>query len=229
MKASEVMATNVVTVEPRTAVKDIAEIMTGRRISGVPVVDGGKLVGIVSETDLLHRAETGTEKRHKWWLGAFMDADRMAREYAASHGRVAADIMTRNVVTVKADAELGDVADLLDRRKLKRVPVVDGGALVGMITRGDLVRAFLAKAKASEVAQQVDDATLTTAIKSRMRRESWLDASLVNLDVKDGVVVLEGLVSSQDQLKALSLLVAETPGVVRVDTRLRLRPRDVTV
>jgi CBS domain-containing protein len=228
MKASEVMATNVVTVEPRTTVKDIAEIMTGRRISGVPVLDGGKLVGIVSETDLLHRAETGTEKRHKWWLGAFMDADRMAREYAASHGRVAADIMTRNVITVKADADLGEVADLLDRKKLKRVPVVDGGALVGMITRGDLVRAFLAKAKAAEVAQ-VDDETLTTAIKSRMRRESWLDASLVNLDVKDGVVTLEGFVTSRDQLKALSLLVAETPGVVRVDTQLRLRPRDMGV
>lgn len=228
MKASEVMATNVVTVGPQTTLKDIAEIMTGRRIGGVPVVDRGKLVGIVSETDLLHRAETGTEKRHKWWLGAFLDADTMAREYVASHARTAADIMTRDVITVKADADLGDVADLLDRKKLKRVPVMDGGALVGIITLGDLVRAFLTKAKAAETGP-ADDATLKTAIKERMRRESWLDTSLVNLEVKDGVAALEGIVTSQDQLKALSLLVAETPGVVRVDTQLRLRPRDMGI
>lgn len=226
MKASEVMASDVITVAPQTTVREIASVMAERRISGVPVVDeAGKLVGILSETDLLHRAETGTEKRRKWWLGAFIDADQLAREYAAAHARRAADIMSKNVVTIDADADLAEVADLLDRRRLKRAPVVKNGRLVGIITRGDLVRALVAQQSRAESAAAADPDALLKAITQRMRRETWLDSSLVTVEVNDGVVELTGMAASADQRRALRLLVEDTPGVKAVnDNHLRLKP-----
>ncbi|MGE0697574.1 MAG: CBS domain-containing protein [Hyphomicrobiaceae bacterium] len=226
MKAAEVMSKDVVTVNPETTVRAIAELMTKHRISGVPVVDAdGKLVGILSETDLLHRAETGTERRRKWWLGALVDADRLAREYAAAHARKAADIMSTRVVSVDADMDLGAVADLLEKRNLKRVPVVRDGRLVGIITRGDLVRALVARqgAAASGAGATGADGVLD-AIKLRMQRESWLDASLINMSVENGVVELTGLAASPDQRRALRLLVEDTPGVARVQDNMGVKP-----
>ena len=230
MKASEVMATNVVTAHPHTTVKEIAELMVKHRISGVPVVDaGGKLVGILSETDLLHRAETGTEKRRKWWLGAFVDSDRLAREYAASHAHKAADIMTTTVITVDANTDLGDVADLLERKSLKRVPVLRDGKLIGMITRGDLVRAFVARQSAAAAAVPSDDKALLEAVHERMRREAWLDTSLINVIVVRGAAELSGFAGSADQRRALRLLVEDTPGITRVDDRLGIKPASMGV
>ena len=226
MKASEVMAADVVTVAPQTTVREIAAVMAERRISGVPVVDGdGKLVGILSETDLLHRAETGTEKRRKWWLKAFIDSDQLAREYASSHARRAADIMSTNVVTVDADTDLGAVANLLDRRKLKRVPVVKDGRLVGIITRGDLVRALVTQQRAGGPREAPSDSSgVLRAIQQRMKRESWLDSALVNVEFKNGVAELSGMAASGDQRRALRLLVEDTPGVTRVEDNLHLKP-----
>lgn len=225
MKAAEVMSANVVTAHPQTTVKEIAELMVKNRIGGVPVVDqAGKLVGILSETDLLHRAETGTEKRRKWWLGAFVDSDRLAREYAASHAHRASDIMTTSVITVDAGTDLGDVADLLERKNLKRVPVTSGGKLVGMITRGDLVRAFLARQQAAAASGPSDDKVILAAINERLRREAWLDASLINIRVEGAAVELAGLAASADQRRAVRLLVEDTPGVTSVEDKLGIKP-----
>jgi len=226
MKASDVMARDVVTVTPTTTVKEIATIMAERRISGVPVVDAaGKLVGILSETDLLHRAETGTQRRHKWWLGAFIDDDQLAREYLAAHARRAEDIMSRQVVTVDAGMELGQVADLLERRKLKRVPVLQDGRLVGIITRGDLVRALVASLGAGGAAPagSSPDAVLA-AIRERMARERWLDSSLITVSVEGGTATLSGLAASADQRRALRLLVEDTPGVAEVVDTMHVKP-----
>lgn len=226
MKASEVMSKDVVTVSPQTTVRDIAAAMAEYRISGVPVVDAnGKLVGILSETDLLHRAETGTEKRRKWWLKAFVDTDQLAREYAASHARRASEIMSANVVTIDADADLGAVADLLERRRLKRLPVVKDGRLVGIITRGDLVRALVARQEGQHAGGTPSDgASVMAAIQQRMQRESWLDCSLVSVDVTDGVAQLNGMAASADQRRAVRLLVEDTPGVIRVVDNLHVKP-----
>jgi CBS domain-containing protein len=225
MKVSEVMTRDVVVARPQTTVRDVAALMVQKRISGVPVVDGeGRLVGILSETDLLHRAETGTEKRHKWWLSALIDDDRLAREYAAAHARRAEDIMTRQVVTVDPDADLAFVADLLDRRKLKRVPVVKDGRVVGIITRGDMVRALEMSQSALKAPLPRDTAELVQSINERMRRAKWLDSSLVSVSVKDGVAELTGLVASHDQRRALRVLVEDTPGVVRVDDNMHVKP-----
>jgi CBS domain-containing protein len=118
MKAQEIMTRDVITVRPDTLVRDIAAPMVEKHISGVPVVtDNGKLIGMVSESDLLHRAEVGTERKHKWWIRTFADSGALAREYAKAHGLKPRDIMSRYVVSVRDDAELRDVADILDKRR----------------------------------------------------------------------------------------------------------------
>lgn len=225
MKASDVMTKDLITVTPETSVREIAAMMTEKRVSGLPVVGAnGRLVGIISQTDLLHRAETGTERRHKWWLHVFQDADSLAREYAKAHGLKAKDVMSATVITVDVNTELKDVADLLEKRKLKRVPVVREGQLAGIITRGDLVRALAGAKPAAAAVGQADDRALSKAIDARIREQSWLNANLVNVIVEKGVAEVVGLVSSPDQKRALRILVEETPGIVRVIDNLKVQP-----
>ena len=128
MQAKDVMTPNVVTVTPDASVKDIAELLLERQISALPVVDAEqKIVGIVSEGDLLRRPETGTERRRSWWLSLFSSSEERAADYVKGHGRRAEEVMTRNVVTVEEDTPLNKIAELLERRRIKRVPVVVGG------------------------------------------------------------------------------------------------------
>jgi CBS domain-containing protein len=220
MKAHEVMTRDVTTVKDDTTVHDIAALMMEKHISGVPVLgDNGRIVGIVSQSDLLHRAELGTERRHKWWFKVFNDSDAAAREYAKAHGLRARDIMSRYVIVVNDDAELTDVADILERHGIKRVPVVHDGRLIGIISRGDLVRA-LSQVQISRAETKIDNAALHKTLRDRIRSQLWLNDAYINVAVNDGVVELWGLVVSDDQHRALRALVEETDGVRRVDDRL---------
>ena len=220
MKAQDIMTRDVTTVSPDTSVRDIAALMVEKHISGVPVLtDDGKIVGMVSQSDLLHRAEVGTERKHKWWFRTFADSDALAREYAKAHGLKAHDIMSRYVVSVRDDAELRDVADILDGRRIRRVPVVREGRLVGIITRGDLVRA-LSQVQISKAAKKIDNAALHKTLHDRIRTQSWINDSYINLTVNDGVVELWGFVVTADQHSALRALVEETDGVRRVEDNL---------
>jgi CBS domain-containing protein len=132
--------------------------------------------------------------------------------------------MTRQVVTVDPDADLAFVADLLDRRKLKRLPVVKDGRLVGILTRGDMVRALVMSQSALKTPVPRDASELVQSINERMRHAKWLDSSLVSVSVKDGVAELTGLVASIDQRRALRVLVEDTPGVIRVDDKMHVKP-----
>lgn len=229
MKASDVMTRDVVTVGPDAGIREIAALMTKHRISGVPVVGSdGDLAGILSETDLLHRTETGTERKRKWWLAAFTDSDSLARDFAKAHGLKARDVMSKAVVTVEVDTELREVAEIFDKRNLKRIPVLSDGKLVGIITQGDLVRA-LASTSPMVVDGEIDDQALSQDIVGRIRVAHWLSSNLVNVAVEDGVVRLMGLVSSQDQRQALRVLAEETPGVVRVEDLLTVRQISASV
>ena len=222
MNASEIMSRDVVTVGPKTTVREIAETMTKHRISGVPVVDqSGRLVGILSETDLLHRMETGTERRPKWWLGLFQDSGSMAREFTKSHGLTAGDIMTTDVTTVSGTSSLAEIAELLDAKNLKRVPVLVDGKLAGIITRGDMVKA-LANAETTPKSAGGDDASVARAVTKRIGEVRWLRDAYVSVLVIDGIAELTGLVPTTDQKKALVVLVEETPGVKGIEDRLRV-------
>ena len=220
MKAQDIMTRDVTTVSPDTSVRDIAALMMEKHISGVPVLsDDATIIGIVSQSDLLHRAEAGTERKHKWWFRVFADSDAAAREYAKAHGLRARDMMSRYVISVRDDAELRDVADILDSHRIKRVPVVHEGRLVGIISRGDLVRA-LSQVQVSKAAMRIDNAALHKALRDRIKRQSWINDSYINVAVNDGVVELWGFVVSADQHSALRALIEETEGVRQVEDKL---------
>lgn len=222
MKARDFMTRNVVAVRPDTPIHSVAAQMTEKRISGVPVInDNGNLVGIISESDLMHRAELGTERRRKWWLALFSDPDELAREYAKSHGLKARDVMSANVITVGEDAQLQDVANTLDKKNVKRLPVVRDGKLVGIITRSDLVRA-LARVETVPEPAAVDDATIHAEISKRMGDAEWLDTLFMNAVVTNGVVELRGFIQTNDQRRALRVLIEQVPGVRGIDDELIL-------
>jgi CBS domain-containing protein len=228
MQASDVMTTSVVKVAPETTVGDIAALLVSHRIGAVPVVThDGQLVGIVSQTDLVHRSETGTERRRKWWLEAFADPDVKAREYVKSHGRKAEDVMTRLVVSVSESASLAEIADVLDTHHIRQVPVISGGRLVGMISRADLVRALAEVSTAP--APRPDNGALQKAIWHQIGAQPWLKAAFVNFAVKDGIVDLWGAVDSDEQRRALKVLVEGVPGVVRVESNVTLLPKVAAV
>ncbi len=225
MRAHQIMTTKVHTAKRETSIAELARVMTAERISGVPIVDDeGGMIGIVSETDLLHRTELGTERRRKWWISLFLDSDMRARDFIKTHGLTAGDVMSRFIISVPADAKLAEVADILDANNLKRVPVLKAGKLVGIITRGDLVRA-LAAADAIRSPSSTDSAMLQKAINARIQRESWLSASYLNVVVVDKRVELWGFVTSEDQKRALLILVREVVGDFQVDDHLAIGPR----
>ena len=227
MNAQDAMTKDVVTVGPETTVAEIATVLVRHRISAVPVVSkDNRVVGIVSQTDLGHRSETGTEKRRKWWLEMFADADSRARDYVKSHGLRAQDIMARFVVSVGKSASLAEVAEILDTHRIRQVPVMDDGKLVGMISRADLVRK-LAEATISGPATRSQAGQLQKAISDQIKAQAWLKSALVNVIVNDGVVELYGLVDSNDQRRALKVLVEGVPGVEKVDDKVGLFPKFV--
>ncbi|MFZ1102808.1 MAG: CBS domain-containing protein [Hyphomicrobiaceae bacterium] len=223
------MTKDMVKVGPDATVGDIAALLVQHRIGAVPVVSNTQqLIGIVSQTDPVHRSETGTEKKRKWWLELFVDPDAMAREYAKSHGHKAQDVMTRLVVSVSENASLAEVADVLDTHRIRQVPVVSEGRLVGMISRADLVRA-LAEASITAPATRPDNGALQKAIWDEIKSQPWLKSAFVNLAVRDGVVELWGAVESDEQHRALKVLVEGVSGVEKVEDNVTLLPKVVAV
>ncbi len=228
MQAQDVMTRDVVVVGPDTTVGEIAAILVRHRISAVPVVSSGEqqLIGIVTQTDLAHRSETGTEKRRKWWLEVFADPDAKAREYVKSHGLKAQDVMTRHVVSVQQTDLLAEVADVLDAHRIRQVPVASKGRIVGMIGRADIVRK-LAETKAASTAERPDNGALQKAIWDAIKAQPWLKTAFVNLAVKDGVVEVWGAVDSNEQRQALRVLVEGVAGVRKVEDNVGLFPKVV--
>jgi CBS domain-containing protein len=227
MNAQETMTKDVITVGPETTVGEIAGLLVRHRISAVPVVtQDNRVVGIVSQTDLGHRSETGTEKKRKWWLEVFADTDVKAREYIKSHGLRAQDVMSRVVVSVAKDASLSEVAEILDTHRIRQVPVMEGGKLVGMISRADLVRK-LAEVTVAAPAVRPDNGALQKAIWDEIKAQPWLKAAYMNLAVKDGTVELWGAVDSDEQRQALRVLVEGVSGVQKVENNVGLFPKYV--
>lgn len=225
MIAQGAMSKDIVTVALCSTVGEIAALLVKHGIGAVPVVaEDGRIVGIVSQTDLGHRTETGTEKKRKWWLDMFSDADALAREYTKSHGLLAQDVMTRHIISVGETASLSEVAEILDTHRIRQVPVLKDGKLVGMISRADLVRK-LAEAVIIAPAEMPSNGQLLKAIWNEIKAKPWLKSSLVNLSVNNGNVELYGAVASDAQRQALKVLVESVPGVVRVENNVVLLPR----
>src|SRR4051794_14625180 len=187
MKAADVMVTNVITVGPDAQVQDVAGILLANRISAVPVVDkAGKLLGIISEGDLLRRPETGTERRRSWWLESLTATETLAAEFVRSHSRRVTDVMTRKVVSGKPDTPLGEIAALLEKNRIKRVPIVDGGKVVGIVSRANIVQALASEGRSP--ATTPDDATLRNKVIAQLKATPRVSPSLLNVIVHGGTV-----------------------------------------
>jgi CBS-domain-containing membrane protein len=213
MKAADVMVSNVITVGVNATIGDVAAILLNNHISGAPVVDEkGGLVGIVSEGDLMRRPEIGTTRRRSWWLELISNEWASANEYIKSHSRKVADVMTRDVITAKPDTPLGDIAALLERKRIKRVPIVEGNKLVGLVSRANILQALASATKKLPSLASPDDAELRKKVVSRIASERWRPIMLT-VTVQDGTVDLWGLVHSAEQKKAAQLAAETTPGV----------------
>jgi len=228
MLARDVMTTDVATVAAHTPVEEVARFLLERGISGAPVVDDDhRVIGIVSEGDLLHRAEIGTERQRSWWLSWFASREEVASDYVKSHGRRAADVMSKNVVTVSEDTPLAELAELLERRRIKRVPVVQDGRLAGIVSRADILRALAAHGRDALKAPSGDDRAIREQFFARMEKEGLPRPAVVNVVVADGVVNLWGFVDTEQERDALRVLAESIPGVTRVEDHLATNPRYV--
>lgn len=222
MQAKDIMTRDVATVPPDASIREAAKLMTDRRLSGLPVVTAdGRIIGILTASDLLHRVETGAARRPSWFSSFFARPDELARQYAKDHGRKVHEVMSRHVVSVLENANLSEVADVLDRNGFKRVPVTRDGALVGIISRGDLVR-VLSQTSLNDTAPRSDDAALQHAIMQQVRQQPWLNSGFVNITVKDGTVDVWGSVTSTEQHTALLVLVKEVAGTAVVVDNVRV-------
>jgi CBS domain-containing protein len=184
MRAQDVMTSPPITVGPDTPVIDIARLLVERGISAVPVVDaGGRAVGIVSEGDLLRRSEIGTERPRSQWLELLLDRSVQAADFSKAHGLFARDVMTRDVISVSPDTDLGEIAQILEQRRIKRVPVVQDGVPVGIVSRANLLRGLVASARDTAASGGGSDLDLRTALENRLRDEPWIDLTALAVGV----------------------------------------------
>jgi CBS domain-containing protein len=224
MKASEIMTLGVYTIKPDASVRDAAHLMIEQGISGLPVVDSaGQLVGIVTEGDFLRRVETGTERRRSRWLEILVGPGRLASDYVRTHGRKVEEIMSTDVVTVPPHAPLQDVVRIMEERRIKRVPVVRDGAVVGIVSRANLVQA-LARLAAEALPSRSDDEVMRAKIMAELEKQNWAPRRNINVIVRGGVAELWGTIFDERERDALRVAAENVPGIVAVQDHLVLVP-----
>jgi len=224
MLARDVMVSPVITAGVDATVRDVAKTILENRISAVPIVDGkGKLAGIVTESDLMHRVEAGTERRRSWWLEALQGNQTLAADYVKSHTMKVADIMTREVITASPETPLHEIAALLERRQIKRVPILsNNGELAGIVSRANLLQAVATAQPKLEL--DLPDAAIRQKIMDHLKRQRWTHAYNLNVTVSNGIVDLWGVVESDAERKAVHVAAENIPGVTMVNDHLINRP-----
>lgn len=223
MQAADVMGVNVVTARPDWSVQQVAMAMLEKGISGLPVIDkDGRLVGIVSEGDLMRRADCGTGHRHSWWLRMLMGRDGLAREYVREHARKVEDVMTRAVITASPSTSLGEIAELLERNRIKRIPIVENDKLVGVVSRANVVQAVASCLRTDNATNQTD-AALRESVLTKFKSEPWAQTGLINVTVNHGTADLWGIAESDAQKEAFRVAAEGTPGIKAVNDNLLVR------
>ena len=219
MRAADVMTAPVISVTPDTRTRDAIELMLTHHLSGLPLLDDdGKLVGIVSEGDFVRRSELGTEKHRSRFIAFILGPGRGAHDYTKSHARFIRGVMTEEVIAVTEDATLEEIVSLMEKHSIKRVPVMRGEEVVGMLSRSDLLRALVAASRRRDEA--TDDRAIKERILAELAHEEWAPSSCVGVEVKDGVVDITGTIFDARQRLALKVAVENTPGVRAVHDRL---------
>ncbi len=224
MKARDVMVSPVITVSENDTVRDVARILIARHISAVPVVDqAGRLVGIVSEADLMHRAEAGTERPNSWWLSLVSGDRAIAAEYVQSHAMRVKDVMTKDVQTAVPETPLYEIADLLEERHIKRVPIVNkDGDLVGIVSRANIVQAVASAGPALKIG--LTNSMIRDRLLAELKKQSWSHVHKLNVTVTNGVVDLWGFTQSEKERQAIRVVAESIPGVTAVDDHLMREP-----
>jgi len=222
--AKDIMTSPVVAVGPDSTVSEVADLLVSHGISAVPVIDRGALLGIVSEGDLIRRAEIGTVPQHRsWWLRLFTDKTALAADYVRSHSVHVTDVITKKVAIVTESTPVAEIANLLERNRIKRAPVVRDGQVVGIVSRANLVRALAVARKSSLASASHDDSLIRLEILEALRSESWPSAGNSDVTVTDGVVVFWGAYLSEQERKASHILAENITGVRAIDDhRIRL-------
>jgi CBS domain-containing protein len=220
MKAKDIMSARVVSIAPEATVLDAVRLMLEHQISGLPVVDKtGALVGIVTEGDFLRRAETGTQRKRPRWLEFLVGPNSLAADYVRSHGRKVEEVMTREPVTIGEDASLDEIVRIMERKRVKRLPVVRGQEVVGIVSRANLLRA-LASVGAALPEPAKSDAEIRERVVAELNRELWAPVALIDVIVKGGVVELWGSITEAKQGEALKVCCENIPGVKSVVSHL---------
>ena len=220
MRAIDVMVRDVVTVRADTDVAEAIRLLADHDVSALPVLDReGNLIGVLSEADLIHRAEIGTEKYRPWWMEAVTGASTLAEEFAKSHGKKVGEVMTDGVISVTEEMPLSEIATLFERKRIKRVPVVKDGKLVGIVSRSNLIQAL------ASVVGRIDqhdetDYQIRLQLLSRLKEQPWTGFGDRNITVSNGVVHLWGLVGLEAERKALLALAGGVSGAVRVSDEM---------
>ena len=220
MNAKDVMTPCVLSIAPDASISAAARLMLQNKISGLPVIDGsGKLVGIVTEGDFLRRIEIGTQRRRPRWIEFLIGPGRLADEYSRSSGRSISDVMTHDVRTVDLNASLEHIVRIMERYHVKRVPVVEGGKVVGIVTRANLLRSLSSVAD-EIVPSSADDNAIREQIYAELNRQTWTPVARIDVTVRNGVVQLSGSLTDERQRGALRILAENIPGVKKVQDHL---------
>lgn len=224
MKARDVMVSPVIAVGEDATVQDVAKTMIAGRISAVPIVDkAGKLVGIVTEADLMHRIEAGTERPYSWWLHMLSGDRAMAEGYVKSHARKITDIMTREVKTADPETPLIDIAELFETNGIKRVPIVNqAGDLIGIVSRANIIQAVASARPHFEI--MLSDAAIRQKLMEELKKQPWAHTHKLNVTVTRGIVDLWGMVESEQVRKAIYTVAVNVPGVDAVNDHLIQEP-----
>lgn len=224
MQARDIMVSPVITVRKNATVRDVAKILLEKRISAVPVVDNvGKLVGIVTESDLMRRAEAGTEHVYSWWVHFLAGDATVAADYAKAHAAKVEDVMTSDVVTAAPETPLHEIATLLEERQIRRVPIINtDGNLIGIVSRANLIQVVASAQPKLEMA--LPDFTIRQKLLTELKRQPWAHTHNLDVTVTNGIVDLWGYAQSDEERKAIRVAAEEIPGVVAINDHLADTP-----
>jgi CBS domain-containing protein len=222
MQAQDVMVRGVISVGPDIPVQVAANAMVGNGVSAVPVIDiTARLVGIVSEGDLIRRVENDTERQRSSPLEPFASTDTLAKEFIKSHGRRVSDVMTRDVITATPETPLREIANLMEKHGIKRVPIVQNKLVVGIVSRANLLQALASAADDHETGET--DRVLRQRIVDGIKQQPWANRPF-NVIVRDRHADLWGFVFSKVEKAAIRVAAEATPGIESVTDNLRVMP-----
>jgi CBS domain-containing protein len=214
------MTPEVISISPDASIMEAVRLMLQHRISGLPVIDAtGKLQGIVTEGDFLRRVETGTERKRSRFVEFLLGPGRLAEEYSQASGRRVSEVMTPDVHTVAEDAPLEQIVHLMERHRVKRIPVVRDAKMVGIVTRKNLMRALASFALSAQPVA-AGDADIRARLLAELKKHTWAPIGLIDVAVKDGVVKLQGALTDERQRQAIRIAAENIPGVKKVEDHL---------